>query len=359
MNKNYPFKFAETIKINGQEMTSKYIETLSKEQRIELIEPIFNVMRQTEFIYPDNEDKIKNSWKKLLEFKPDLSAADLFNNSSLATDICQYFCRDFYRATEKDSPTMIDVFNDDKKLKRIIENRLGLDWLDADVNKDGTINPGVNEAFNLSFKMIAFQGARSMRMVNATSMFKPNIAKYMAYKYSEPGDLVGDYSCGFGGRMLGAVSAGRKYIGTDPLTTPDLGRMASYFKLKDYRLINSGSENYIGEKDSVDLYWSSPPYGTDTEIYDQNDETQAYFYGEEHFYNVYWKNTLENVRFMLKPGKWFGLNVKNAPKMLEMAEELFGPVAEQVSLRTIRSHLTKAKLEAEKMEYIYMFKNNK
>ncbi len=342
--------FDEIIEVGGNKLTKKYIQSLSKEERVALIDPIFDILRQQEFMYMDNIEKIDKSWEKLKEYKPDLSSADIFNNMSLGTDICKYFCHSFYKTNEPGKPNMVDNFYNDDVMKRVIKNRLGLDWLENDGK-----GPGVNEAFNLSFKMIVFQGQRSMRFVNATSMFKPAIAKFMAEKYSELGDIVFDYSCGFGGRLLGSAAAGRKYIGTDPLTTPELEQMAQYLKLADYTLINSGSENYIGEENSVDLSWSSPPY-YDQEFYSA-DLTQAYNNGEDYFYNTYWQKTLENSRFMLKPGKWFGVNT-TIPKMVDMARNVFGPEVENVSLRTVRSHLTKA-AGTSKMEYIYMFKNNK
>ena len=91
----------------------------------------------------------------------------------------------------------------------------------------------------------------------------------------------------------------------------------------------------------------------------ENDrQLEAYAKGEDHFYNVYWKGTLENVKYMLKSGKYFGLNVKNYPKMVEMAEKVFGPVVEEVYLRTVRSHLTKT-AGVTKNESIYLFKCNK
>jgi hypothetical protein len=348
-------KYDELIKLNGIKLDKHYIQSLSKEQRLELIDPIFQILRTNGWIYPDDLPKIKKEWQKLLDYQPDLNNINQFNNSSLATAICKHFCHNFYLATEKDKPTLIDNFNNDEILKKIIFNRLGLGWLDAD-ERGG----GVNEAFNLSFKMVAIQGQRSMRLVNATSMFKPSIAKYLAMKYSEENDTIFDYSCGFGGRLLGAMSCNRKYIGTDPLTTEELEVMAEFFNFDKsrYTLIKSGSENYRGEENSIDFSYSSPAY-YNQEVYSA-DSTQAYFHGEDYFYNTYWKNTLNNVKYMLKPGKWFGLNVKNYPKMVEMAQEVFGEIVELVNLRTVKSHLTKvADQSSEKLEYVYMFKNNK
>ena len=341
-------KFDQILEIDGQKLTKAYIQSLSKQERLNLVDPIFDLLRKTGFIYMDNISNISKSWQRLVDYKPNIDDNEMFNNSSLATDICKYFCHSFYLATERGKPNIINNFNDDDKLKRVIVNRLGLDWLDDDDR-----GPGVNEAFNLSFKMIAFQGQRSMRMTNATSMFKPNIAKFICMKYSKPDDLVGDYSCGFGGRLLGTMSCGRRYIGTDPLTVPELNEMIEFFGFKGVKLIHTGSEDYKGLENSVDLYWSSPPYN-DQEYY-SDDSSQAYNKGEDYFYNTYWKNTLTNVKYMLKPNKWFGLNVKN-DKMLDMAREVFGKEGDKVGLRTVRNHLTKS-AGIEKYEYIYMFVN--
>lgn len=345
--------FDKIISINGNELTRKYIESLSFEEREGLVEPIFALLRENGLCYPDDLDKVLKSYRTLCEHEVDISVDEVYNNSSIATDVCKHFCRSFYSATNKKSSTVIDVFNNDNLLRRLIRNRLGMDWYYVD-GKKGT---GTNEAFNLAPKMF-IQGMRSMMLVPQTSMFKPDIAKYMCMKYSSPGDIVGDYSCGFGGRMLGAVCCGRKYIGTDPLTVPELKQMAEYLQLKDVTLIQSGSEDYRGEENSVDFYWSSPPY-FDQEVYSK-DPSQAYNRGEDYFYNLYWKKTLENVRYMLKPGKWFGLNVHNYPKMLSMAEAVFGNYVETVKLKTHKSHLNKVKTDKKsKLEMIYMFRNHK
>lgn len=343
-------KHSDIIKIDNNLLTKKYIESLSYEERESIVEPIFSLFREIGLLYPDDSSNLNKSYKSLCSYEPDLTKDEVFNNSSLATDICKYFCGSFYQSKSIKGRTIEEIFNNDNLLKKLIRNRLGMDWYHDD--KRG---PGVNEAFNFSSRML-IQGMRSMMLVAQISIFKPSIAKYICMKYSEPGDFVGDYSAGFGGRMLGAASCGRRYVGTDPLTIPELEKMAEYFNLTGIELISSGSEEYCGAENSIDLYWSSPPY-YDQEVYSDN-KTQAYNNGEDYFYNVYWKKTLENVKYMLKPGKWFGLNVVNYPRMVDMACDVFGDVVEKVALRTVRSHLAK-KAGAEKSEYIYMFKNIK
>ena len=332
--------------INNQPITAKYVKTLDYAERLALVEPLFQYFRQQGWLYPDNISKIHKSWQKLCDFQPNLLTSELFNNSSLATDICKYFCHKFYEATEEGKSTMIEVFNNDDKLRGLIKNRLGFDWWDKEDN---------DETFNISFRML-IQGMRSSRLVPSISMFKPDIAKYMYMKYSLEGDTVYDYSAGWGGRMLGAIACNRQYIGVDPWTTYELQIMSDTLGLKNVQLINDGSENVKLSENSVDFSFSSPPY-FDQEYY-SSDPSQAYNNGENYFYDTYWANTLDNVKHMLKPSKWLGLNVKNYPRMLQMAIDRFGEPVESVTLRTVRSHLNKS-AGTSKNEYIYMFKNNK
>jgi hypothetical protein len=147
------------------------------------------------------------------------------------------------------------------------------------------------------------------------------------------------------------MSCNRKYIGSDPLTITELENMRDYFKFNNCTFVHSGSEYWRDKKNSLDLCWSSPPY-YNQEVY-SNEKTQAYNNGKDYFFNIYWQKTLDNMHYMLKPNKWFGLNVKN-DRMLEIAIDKFGPVKEKIALRTIRSHLTK-QAGIQKNEYIYMF----
>lgn len=337
--------YDQIMEIDGSSLTSSYLQFLNVNEKIKLVDSIFIKFRKQGWVYPNfSEITLKSDYKKLCDYEVNLLSYKLNNNSSLATNICKMFCNSYYLSTERNAKNMIEIWNDDKLLKELIENRLVINWISKN-----------NESFNISHKMMV-QGMRSMRLVPAITMFKPSIAKHICMKYSEPGDLVGDYSCGFGGRLLGAMSCGRRYIGTDPLTVPELQKMVDFYQFKDCILIQDGSENYRDKENSIDLYWSSPPY-YDQEYY-SSDCTQAYNQGEDYFYNFYWKKTLENIKYMLKPNKWFGLNVKNYPKMYDMACEIFGEVKDIVYLKTGRSHLTKMAGNS-KLEGIFMFKNNK
>lgn len=356
-------KFSEIIKVNGKEISKHYIESLTYEQREELIEPIFVELRKIGFLYPDDLDQVNKDWNKLKQYNPDTSVDEIYGNSSMATSICRYFCHEFYNATERGKRTMPELFEDDQLLRKLIKNRLGMDWLKDSTNKKGEVLAGVNEAFSISFKMI-IQGMRSTRNINQTSIFKPEISKLITMKYSNSGETVFDPSCGFGARLLGCMSSDRKYVGTDPMTVGSLEKMAEYFKFdkNNYRLIDSGSEDYRGEENSIDFSYTSPPYNE--QEYYGDDDRQAYNKGEDYYYNVYLRKTLENVKYMLKPDRVFGLNIINYPKVVEIAKEYFGEPFEIFKLRLVRSHLTKKSStsdgrEAVKYEPVYMFKNKK
>lgn len=129
--------------------------------------------------------------------------------------------------------------------------------------------------------------------------------------------------------------------------------MAQFFNFNDYQLIQQGSECYRGEENSIDLYWSSPPF-YDQEIYSES-INQAYNKGRDHFYNSYWRKTLENIKFMLKTGKWFGINVNDDHyKMVEIAQEYFGDIREKVKLISFRGYVQKQ--QKKRRIYFYVCK---
>jgi hypothetical protein len=198
--------------------------------------------------------------------------------------------------------------------------------------------------------------AKASGIAPNVSFFKPSIAKIIYLKYSDNGNTVYDYSAGWGGRMLGAASCGRKYIGVDPHTTQSLSNMALDLGITNIDLRNECSENFRPDENSIDFAFSSPPY-FDIEVYSDS-ETQAYSKGEDYFYNVYWKNTLINIKHALKPGKFFALNVKGVPRMLTMAQDEFGSVIEEFKMLLGRGNLNH-KTNGSNFELVYIFRNDK
>jgi DNA modification methylase len=93
-------------------------------------------------------------------------------------------------------------------------------------------------------------------------MFRPHLAKAIVSSY--PGETVLDPCAGWGGRMLGTVAAGKKYIAFEPNleTYNKLIELAEFLDIKNQiEIYNVGSEHmnsYLTKK--VDIILTSPPY---------------------------------------------------------------------------------------------------
>lgn len=125
-------------------------------------------------------------------------------------------------------------------------------------------------------------------------------------------------NCGFGGRMLGALSSKKnfKYVGTDPNTETmyHLHQLGNYIEMvtgreDSFELHCCGSEDFRGPAESVDFAFSSPPY-FDLEIY-SDEPTQCYnkFPKLEDWLEGYVRQTIKNIYHMLKKGSCYAVNI--------------------------------------------------
>lgn len=125
-------------------------------------------------------------------------------------------------------------------------------------------------------------------------------------------------NCGFGGRMLGALSSKNnyKYVGTDPCTETmcHLHELGEYIELvtgrtDSYELHCCGSEEFIGKPNSVDFAFSSPPY-FNLEVY-SDEPTQCYnkYPKLDDWLEGYVRATIKNIYRMLKPGRVYAVNI--------------------------------------------------
>lgn len=125
-------------------------------------------------------------------------------------------------------------------------------------------------------------------------------------------------NCGFGGRMLGALSSKNdyKYVGTDPNTETmyHLHELGDYIEMvtgreDSYELHCVGSEDFRGPANSVDFAFSSPPY-FDLEVY-SDEPTQCFnkFPELDQWLEGYVRGTIKNIYHMLKPGCCYAVNI--------------------------------------------------
>lgn len=148
--------------------------------------------------------------------------------------------------------------------------------------------------------------------------FKPLVAKAIYERFTNDGDTVLDTSMGYGGRMLGVLSSKKNltYVGTDPNseTFSHLMELGNYIeevtgRKNSFEIHCCGSEEFFMGDNTVDFMFTSPPY-FNLELY-STEETQSVnkFPEIEGWLEGFVRGTLKNVYRMLKPGKFYAVNI--------------------------------------------------
>jgi hypothetical protein len=196
----------------------------------------------------------------------------------------------------------------------------------------------------------------------SVSNFRPTAAKLIYEKYGGP--VIRDMSCGWGGRLLGflASSNTKHYIGTEPSTRTYKGLLQmsedfSYFD-KKVDIYKQGSEDFVPEKESLDLCFTSPPY-FDTEKY-SDELTQSYikYPTQDEWVNGFLKKTMKNCYYGLKKDCYMLINISNTPKYKFIEESTIEKAKEVgfVHEDTLQLTLSAVMGDGYKYEPIFVFK---
>lgn len=196
---------------------------------------------------------------------------------------------------------------DKKRSKAELEEEKQIKWLRDLLPEKLLTKASIRKA------LLTFTGTQGV------SNFSPIAAGGLYHKYlPEKGGVVFDPSCGWGGRLLGAIACKKvtKYIGCDPgtKTFKALKRMRDELlplaRSKDrnlkVELRRLGSETKKMRRklkpNSVDLVCSSPPYW-DTEKY-SNEPTQAWkkYPDQDSWLNGFLGDTLDTCFYCLRHG---------------------------------------------------------
>lgn len=283
----------------------KNISDIDKEQ---IVNYLYNFYRNNGFPYPILND---NDLIKDFNSISNINSLTIENNKILTTyhqsgmNVVKHFSPQFYEVNcgnSNDRMSMLDTFNDDDLLKKVIRNRI-----------DGQ--------FNITGNMLK-QGLSNSKAAYKASVYNPMIAKFIYEKFSQPDDIVYDFSMGFGQRLLAALSINHPltYIGVDPMekTVDGNQNLFSFFNQnvpmlnKKVKLHCIGSENYcdLQYEGKIALAYSCPPY-FNIEKYENNSK-QAYFNDSYiDFINVWWRKTSQNILKLLKDDGIIALNVQD------------------------------------------------
>jgi hypothetical protein len=343
-------------------LNSKTLQTMSPEDKLGAVEPLFEFYRQHGFPHTIlTENEIIKDFNALKNVNPLLAVKDHCIMTYLSAGIAtvKHFSPHFYEVnsgTSNDRKSMLDTFNDDYLLRKVIKNRL-----------DGN--------FNMTGNMLK-QGLGNSKLAYKASIFNPTVAKFIYSKYTKQDDIIYDYSMGFGQRLIAGLSLPYPitYLGVDPMQKTVDSNSNIYLFLKNNipmfnkqaEILCMGSENYCDPKyhGRVALAFSCPPY-FNIEKY-ENNVSQAYFDNNYlNFINKWWRATVQNIKALLKTDGILALNIKEKIDGFNMGEDMCNIVKEcgfilidtyqvQITRNTVFGH-AKGNF---KYEPIYFFKKD-
>ena len=380
--KNIPIDFSQTNNIKNKkncpadelivwknhELHYSYLKSVDEDKRDKIAKDLLNYFMSYNWdkIRYDKE-QVEKDWENLKNIKTKITKRGkgifIDNVSASGTKIYKYFFPNVLKVSSKGKISVYDALNDKEFLWKIIRNRMGNTLLYNTKNREARQWP-----MSIRPAMI-LQGAKCSGFSSVGSIFKPIVAKTIYERWVKNGDNVYDFSCGFGTRLLGLMSAGIKdvkYYGCEPNseTYDNLIKMSKYFGFNvDIR--KRGSEDVIF-KDKMGFVFSSPPY-FNYESY-CNEKTQCYnrYPDYEKWLERYWRKTVKNIKKMLKKNGVFAVNIGGLanPEMVRIAEDFKRIIKEEGFklketwwMRTSRSHLTNKKKTGVlfKQEGIYFY----
>lgn len=348
----------------GYEDVLNKLKTYTKEEYIKsddknkskMIEEVFNIYRSKN-IYPINyyndngiNDEIQKCINKNVNFKDNILALKFNQGQSLGRFLFPNLSKVNVKNTKNNS--MYDRFYDDHKLKRAIDFCL---------------------RFKKSVTPVEVRTALEMIGGGVATNFKTMNAKALYEKYCPKNGVVYDYACGFGGRMLGALSSKNNYtyIGVEPCieTYTHLNELGLHIerntkRSNSYKIYCMGSEDYIGQPNSVDFAFSSPPYFNLEQYSDEPTQCYNKFPTLEEWFEGYVKPTIQNTYNMLKEDSYYAVNIADfnfgkqqvnyVDKWIEISKEIGFEYIEQIhmKLQTRRG----VGHDGEKKEGIFVFK---
>lgn len=226
-------------------------------------------LAEVDYHYHHDDATLQKAWKKLKEYKN----SDNFTASQTrpGLELCEHFFPNFFEI-ENNKGESFQSYWDAAHLEKVIK------W-----NRSSHSTPYLSELR---------RGIYFCYGLTKNTMFRPHLAKMIVDRYKAK--VVLDPCCGWGGRMLGTVAAGAKYIGFEPNTETykHLMELAEYLGIMDEVCIyNEGAENIVNHNITCDLVLTSPPY-YDTEIYCKEDTQSIAHYNS---YDEWLNNWLKPV----------------------------------------------------------------
>lgn len=240
-----------------QSFTKEKFKAMSKEEQDKVIDEVWEIYRDRG-IFPItyfNEEGIKKEIQRGIDYDAQVKDGVVSCGAGVCTALCNFMFPNLYEAYNQYScygGSMIDresgirKFNDYPYMRKIIYYAIAC---------DGSAEP----------KSI-MAGIRQVGTL--PSNFRPMNAKAIYEKYTPDGGVIYDHSCGFGGRMCGALTSKKNfyYVGCEPnsQTYENLNHLGEEIekvtgRTGSYKVYKIGSEDFRANPEIFDFAFSSPP----------------------------------------------------------------------------------------------------
>jgi len=192
------------------------------------------------------------------------------------------------------------------------------------------------------------------------NQFRPMIAKWV-YHTLKPKVAILDYSAGWGGRCIAAMSMGIPYIGVDANKNLEktYDKMVKTLGPSDVNMIFKPSENVDFSKFKYDLIFTSPPYF----MIEEYEKMPAYKTKQGFLDKFFIPVTIESWTYLL-PGGNMALNIPE--EMYDAIKDLLPKIKKTIELPLSNRHPVNTskqqrlgKEDKERHELIYVWHKQK
>jgi hypothetical protein len=333
--------------------------------KLAMEDEVFNIYRNRD-ILPINYYSLEGCRQQVLDLK---NKSTLVENGKIGVGNTsgQSFCRFWFhnmqdaRVIDNANVSLYSRFHNDRKLRRAI--RLCYKYRNEG---DKTVVPQ-----NLR---------RALELVNGGSIqnFKPMNARAV-WEYICPNFMgrVLDFSSGYGGRILGAMTSNMRYhyTGIDPNTATfkgldALGSLINEVVGTSYEMHNTVSEEFDPEAGSYDAAFSSPPY-FNLEIYtDEPTQCMNRYTNMDAWFEHYVEPTLRMLHKGLDRDGIYAVNIADykiakeefriLDRWIELSKKMNFEYQETVQMMlNTRPGVGNGKMDrVQKFEGVYIFKRN-
>lgn len=280
-------------KVISVDQASMLIDSLDFEAN-DIQYQILKIIRQVEFPVREYDTRaLLSDWEAVCNSPVRIENETITGFSSKGFKLCDTFFRHRYDATYKNLPSVRNAWEDDAWVLKAIKFQ---------ISQGDPLRP-----WNI------FRALKAL--VRNPTNFRPTFAKALVSKYCPVGGLLLDPCAGYGGRAIGTLAIGRRYLGIDPHPEADrsFNSMFNFLGLngKQASFISSAFED-ISLDVVADCVLTSPPYFCIERYAEDLNQSWIRYSTWENWRDNFLRVMIDKCYQYLKLGGTFCLNVADA-----------------------------------------------